>query len=142
MTFKHLSENLHEQARPWNIRLGIEGFRYADLNRVRRLEAPLSSEREIELATVTMALLGSAEKGDAAAQHQLAVVLEWTRALAFHPALSARRHGFSAFHLPHKTDYAELVPRVRPDPALPELFRGPSETRRLRDGFDLTDARN
>src|SRR5262245_41182901 len=39
MTFQHLTENLHERARPWNMRLGVEGFRYADLNRVRRLEA-------------------------------------------------------------------------------------------------------
>ena len=39
MTFKHLSENLKQQARGWNIALGVSGFRYADLNRVRRLEA-------------------------------------------------------------------------------------------------------
>src|SRR5258706_72940 len=39
MTFKHLTENPREQARAWNIPLGVPGFRYADLNRVRRLEA-------------------------------------------------------------------------------------------------------
>src|SRR6266581_344861 len=39
MTFKHLSENPRQQARAWNIALGVPGFRYADLNRVRRLEA-------------------------------------------------------------------------------------------------------
>jgi NADPH-dependent glutamate synthase beta subunit-like oxidoreductase/NAD(P)H-flavin reductase len=255
MTFKHLSQNLHEQARPWNIRLGVEGFRYADLNRVRRLEAldqtflawlrdthpalgarfgawrdkgslskleesqllietapllanfvarlfrieaehdalnarvradqvifqwrkkvverrilkdaqaasvtaasdpaalelhyreavaalmpelPLSGDPELELATATMALL----EGDAADAQALEVVLDWTRALAFHPALAPRRRAFTAFHVPHKTDYAELVPRVRPRPDLPEYFEGPPETRRLRDGFDLTDTRN
>ena len=39
MTFKHLTENPRDQARAWNIQLGVSGFRYADLNRVRRLEA-------------------------------------------------------------------------------------------------------
>jgi hypothetical protein len=39
MTFKHLSENPRQQARAWNIALGVPGFRYADLNRVRRLES-------------------------------------------------------------------------------------------------------
>ncbi len=39
MTFQHLSENPRDKARAWNIPLGVPGFRYADLNRVRRLEA-------------------------------------------------------------------------------------------------------
>src|SRR3989442_14066189 len=39
MTFKPLSETPRQQARAWNIALGVPGFRYADLNRVRRLEA-------------------------------------------------------------------------------------------------------
>ena len=39
MTFQHLSENPRQRARGWNIPLGVPGFRYADLNRVRRLEA-------------------------------------------------------------------------------------------------------
>ena len=39
MTFKHLSENPRDKARAWNIPLGVAGFRYADLNRVRRLES-------------------------------------------------------------------------------------------------------
>ena len=43
--------------------------------------------------------------------------------------------------MPHKTDYDELVPRVRPRSELPEFFMGPHETRRHRDGFDLTDPR-
>jgi hypothetical protein len=64
----------------------------------------------------------------------MAAVLAWTRALAFHPALAPRRRGFASFHVPHKTNYAELVPRVRPRPELPEYFVGPPETRRYRDG--------
>src|SRR2546427_4041374 len=39
MPLKHLSETPRQQARAWNIPLGVPGFRYADLNRVRRLEA-------------------------------------------------------------------------------------------------------
>jgi NADPH-dependent glutamate synthase beta subunit-like oxidoreductase/NAD(P)H-flavin reductase len=41
----------------------------------------------------------------------------------------------------HNVDYADLVPIVRNDPALPNLFEGPSDTRRERPGFDLTDRR-
>jgi hypothetical protein len=39
MTFQHLADNPRDKARTWNIALGVPGFRYADLNRVRRLEA-------------------------------------------------------------------------------------------------------
>src|SRR5947208_4382 len=173
MTFKHLSENPRQQARAWNIALGVPGFRYADLNRVRRLEAldrafleslrgedtglgsafgevgaarmpdaALSADPERELAEVTMALLEAPASGRGGTEEPMAAVLAWTRALAFHPALAPRRRGFASFHVPHKTDYAELVPRVRPRPDLPEYFAGPPETRRYRDGFDLTDPRN
>src|SRR5262249_38053596 len=39
MALKHLPENPREQSRAWNLQLGVAGFKYADLNRVRRVEA-------------------------------------------------------------------------------------------------------
>ena len=72
---------------------------------------------------------------------RLAAVEAWVRALAFHPTLAERRRQFSCFRVPQKVDYDDLVPRVRPRADLPELFMGPPETRRHRDGFDLTDRR-
>ncbi len=39
MALKHLAENPRQQARGWNLQLGVPGFKYADLNRVRRLVA-------------------------------------------------------------------------------------------------------
>src|SRR3989338_5527802 len=39
MALKHLPESARSQARLWNLELGVPGFKYADLNRVRRLEA-------------------------------------------------------------------------------------------------------
>ena len=39
MALKHLPENPRQEARAWNLQLGVPGFKYADLNRVRRLEA-------------------------------------------------------------------------------------------------------
>ena len=39
MALKHLAENPRQQTRGWNLELGVPGFRYADLNRVRRLVA-------------------------------------------------------------------------------------------------------
>ena len=37
MNYLHLPSSLRSKATAWNFPLGIEGFRYADLNRVRRL---------------------------------------------------------------------------------------------------------
>ncbi len=258
MTFQHLPDNPRDKARAWNIPLGVPGFRYADLNRVRRVEAldraflaaldeaepgltaelvayragaslekleeskllmraapvvgrflarlfgveaehealcarvradqvlslwkrtfverrvfkeaptaedlervdvavlesdyravvdavqpdaALTADPERELAELTIALQEAIARKRAGAEEQLATVLAWTRALAFHPALAPRRRRFASFHVPHKTDYAELVPRIRPRPEMPEYFVGPPETRRYRDGFDLTDPR-
>src|SRR5512144_2427512 len=39
MALTHLPENPRQEARGWNLQLGIPGFKYADLNRVRRVEA-------------------------------------------------------------------------------------------------------
>jgi len=259
MTFQHLSENPRDKARGWNIPLGVPGFRYADLNRVRRLEAldsafqaalraddpaladalsayrggaplekleeakllmaagphlgrfvarlfhveaehetlcarvkadqllsqwkktfverrvfkdapsaaeidamdpdvlesayravvdtlqpdaSLSADPERELAEVTAAVQRAVGEKQEGADEQLATVSSWIRALAFHPALARRRQRIASFHVPHKTEYTDLVPRVHPRPDLPEYFQGPAESRRYRDGFDLTDPRN
>jgi NADPH-dependent glutamate synthase beta subunit-like oxidoreductase/NAD(P)H-flavin reductase len=266
MALRHLPENPRQQARAWNLQLGVPGFKYADLNRVRRLEAldrafinglrqkdaeladdliryrdsggtdrnrlqesellvkvaphvgsfiarlfhiqdeydllcdriradqvvfkwkrnfveryvrkdpprddeleemdpvelefayrevvdellpeaSLTSDPERELAVVCTALQEAAEDADAAeepraaSEAKLAAVRAWARALAFHPALAQRRKQIASFHVVHKTDYNELVARIRPRAELPEYFMGPPETRRHRDGFDLTDSR-
>ena len=39
MSYLHLPSSSRSTATAWNFPLGIEGFRYADLNRVRRLMA-------------------------------------------------------------------------------------------------------
>ena len=265
MALKHLPENPRQQARAWNLQLGVPGFKYADLNRVRRLEAldraflddlretdpelaaelikyrdakgtdrdklaestllikvaplvgrfiarlfriesecgalcdklradqavfrwkrnfverqvlkappsmeemavmdpvelefayrevvddvspdaALTSDPERELAVITLLLQEQSESGASEtvrveANSRLQIVEAWTKALAFHPALSQRRRQLVSFRIPHKTDYNELVPRIRPKADLPELFMGPPDTRRHRDGFDLTDLR-
>jgi hypothetical protein len=64
--------------------------------------------------------------------------------LGLRPCLSRARQPsrqITSLHVVHKTDYHELVPRIRPRPDLPEYFMGPPDTRRHRDGFDLTDSR-
>ncbi len=265
MALKHLPDNQRQEARAWNLQLGVPGFKYADLNRVRRLEAldkaflstlheadqvlarellryrndrgagfdrlqesellirvaqhvaafvarlfrieeeyaalcarvradqivfewkrqfverrifknppsaeavaqmnpvelevayrgvvdalmpdaALTADPERELAVVTTTLqtiidTSREAAARAAAQTQLAAVEAWVQALGFHPALAQRRRQFTCFDVPHKVDHDDLVPRIRPRPDLPELFMGPPETRRHRDGFDLTDPR-
>jgi hypothetical protein len=41
MALKQLPENTREEARAWNLQLGVPGFRCADLDRVRRIERRL-----------------------------------------------------------------------------------------------------
>ncbi|MBI4515465.1 MAG: FAD-dependent oxidoreductase [Deltaproteobacteria bacterium] len=57
MALKHLPENPRGEARAWNLQLGVAGFKYADLNRVRRLEALdqafLAALRELDPALAT-----------------------------------------------------------------------------------------
>jgi NADPH-dependent glutamate synthase beta subunit-like oxidoreductase/NAD(P)H-flavin reductase len=50
MNYLHLPSSLRSAATAWNFPLGIEGFRYADLNRVRRLMSLFEAFRE-ELRT-------------------------------------------------------------------------------------------
>jgi NADPH-dependent glutamate synthase beta subunit-like oxidoreductase/NAD(P)H-flavin reductase len=121
-------------------------FAYREVVDALMLDAALTADPERELAVVTTTLqstIGSARDAAAraAAQAQLAGVEAWVRVLAFHPALAQRRRQFTCFHVPHKVDYDELVPRLRPRAELPEFFMGPPDTRRHRDGFDLTDTR-
>ena len=49
--------------------------------------------------------------------------------------------GWPSFHLPESIDYSRLVATERPNPALPQERVGPSDRRRRRDGFGLTDSR-
>ncbi|HWC75865.1 MAG TPA: FAD-dependent oxidoreductase, partial [Blastocatellia bacterium] len=121
-------------------------FAYREVVDDLNLHSSLVSDPERELAVVCTSLQERVETaGDAAAKDlatsQLASVEAWAAALAFHPALAGRRRQITSFHMPHKTDYEELVPRIRPRADLPEYFMGPPETRRHRDGFDLTDGR-
>jgi NADPH-dependent glutamate synthase beta subunit-like oxidoreductase/NAD(P)H-flavin reductase len=73
------------------------------------------------------------------AAHALSAIEAW---------LSARRkdhhdgaHVWSSLREPKKVDHHNLVQIRRPDPKLPELFVGPEEHRRAREGFTLTDRR-
>jgi len=56
MALEHLPENPRQEARAWNLQLGLPGFKYADLNRVRRLEAlDRAFISELESADATLA---------------------------------------------------------------------------------------
>ena len=46
MNYLHLPSSSRDTATAWNFPLGIEGFRYADLNRVRRLMALYQAFRD------------------------------------------------------------------------------------------------
>lgn len=57
------------------------------------------------------------------------------------PDERAEMKHWPSFRVPHTFDFQHLVELVRPNPELPELFIGPAELRRPRDGFKLTDSR-
>ena len=50
-------------------------------------------------------------------------------------------HTWPSLHQPKNLDYQHLVELRRPEAKLPELFIGPADERRERDGFALTDRR-
>jgi NADPH-dependent glutamate synthase beta subunit-like oxidoreductase len=111
-----------------------------------RVDPADPSDPERELAVVTVTLQGLMERAPdpsarATARDRLATVEAWVTALAFHPGLATRRAQYSCFRVPRKVDHEALVPHRRPRPDLPELFMGLPDTRRHRDGFDLTDPR-
>ncbi len=100
-------------------------------------------EREMAEVVARLQITGSKKENDPKAawrEQSLQIVADWMRALAFHPSLKARRLAFSSFVIPEKMDFDELVPR-RYMQSLPMVFEGPAETRRHRDGFNLTDPR-
>ena len=65
----------------------------------------------------------------------------WCRVRLEDPRLRREIAQWPSFHLPEPLDYANLVRTERPNPELPEERVGPSDRRRRRDGFGLTDPR-
>jgi NADPH-dependent glutamate synthase beta subunit-like oxidoreductase/NAD(P)H-flavin reductase len=68
----------------------------------------------------------------------LEVIDRWCAVRMHDPAYD---HHWVSLRLPKTLDYQHLVHLRRPDEALRELFVGPRETLRARDGFALTDGR-
>ncbi|MBI3653196.1 MAG: FAD-dependent oxidoreductase [Acidobacteria bacterium] len=121
-------------------------FAFREIVHQLRLDVSLTADPERELAvahTLLQEQVKSADTPEAQAlvQTRLTQVEAWIQALAFHPSLAERRKQIVSFRTPHKVNYTELVSRIRPRPDLPEYFMGPPESRRHRDGFNLTDAR-
>lgn len=65
----------------------------------------------------------------------------WLAARLQDPEDAARFKSWPSFKVPHTFDFEHLCHLVRPDPNLPEMFVGPANERRARDGFKLTDPR-
>ncbi len=124
-----------EEMKTWD--LDEREIRYREL--ASRILGPtsmlLADDPERELAEVGLRVLDSKNDDD------LKTVEDWTKALAFHPAMHERSKHFSSFWLPEKLEFDHLVPGDRPDPAMPEKIMGKREHRRHRDGFKLTDNR-
>jgi NADPH-dependent glutamate synthase beta subunit-like oxidoreductase/NAD(P)H-flavin reductase len=68
----------------------------------------------------------------------LEVIDRWCSVRMYDPAYD---HHWVSLRLPKPLDYQHLVHLRRPDEKLRELFVGPAESLRARDGFGLTDPR-
>ncbi len=75
------------------------------------------------------------------AQQALAELGDWCVQVHANHERRKKVEGWVSFIRPETLDYEHLVEITRPDPELPEAIMGPPEHRRLRDGFQLTDAR-
>ncbi len=99
----------------------------------------VAGDEELTLAAVIDALLANEKAG--AAQPELDLVERWAAVHRFVPAARAAVAGWVSFHHAHAVDFEDLVPLRRPDAKLANVTEGPSEHRRRRDGFGLTDGR-
>ncbi|HLX60027.1 MAG TPA: FAD-dependent oxidoreductase [Planctomycetota bacterium] len=108
-------------------------------------DGSLATDPEREFAHVALALEKQAERAAAGARAGMSKkfepVVAWGRALSFHPVVKKRARKWVLLVRPEKMDYENLVERKFDSGNNPTLFHGPDETRRNRDGFDLTDKR-
>src|SRR5689334_21271580 len=126
MTFQHLGDNPRQQARGWNIPLGVAGFRYADLNRVRRLEALDQAFLDLlrrEDAGLAVALEAYRAKNDLAPLDESKLLMAAARHLG--------RFVARLFHV--EAEYEALCSRVRGDEVIAAWKRGFVERRVLKD---------
>ena len=98
---------------------------------------PAAAERD---AALRQHLEGLGAGADGIGQ-LLAACDRWARARKAVEQAKPAQHRAPMFRAPEPMDYGKLVELRRPSRELPELFDGPTETRRLRDGFELTDTR-
>src|SRR5450432_4217619 len=108
-----------------------------------------TGDDELTFATVLAVLLTGEGKpgnepgtpdGDALAK-RIDLFERWAAVHRLEPSGRAAVKGWVSFFVPHAVDHHDLVPLRRPDDTLPNVTEGPSEHRRRRDGFGLTDAR-
>lgn len=76
-----------------------------------------------------------------AARNLLKIPEQWVCAHKHRPEAGQVVKNWVSFKFPEKVDAFNRVRTVHPDKDIPELFTGPEETRRRRDGFGLTDPR-
>lgn len=72
---------------------------------------------------------------------QLALLEEWLHATCSSEEGRAATHDWISFKMPHPTDYFRLVPIFEADGDEAKRAEGNPDSRRRRDGFDLTDRR-
>lgn len=74
-------------------------------------------------------------------QQALVLLGDWCVQVNATPARRQRVEGWVSFVRPATLDYEHLVQIERPQTDIPETIVGPTEHRRMRDGFKLTDPR-
>jgi len=81
------------------------------------------------------------EKARDTTRNFLKIAEQWVSVHLHNSEAGAEVKDWVSFRLPEKIDYWRLVKTDHPKKTIPELAVGPEETRRRRNGFDLTDKR-
>ena len=84
---------------------------------------------------------GGPEEDLALVERILSLLEDWCAARLHDPAGRAEVRSWTSYRFPEDLDYEHLVRLERPDPAIPEVLKGPDDRMRRRDGFKLTDPR-
>ena len=127
MALKHLAASPRQEARAWNLQLGVPGFKYSDLNRVRRIEA---------LDRAFLKTLREAEPGlaDDIERHRSSGGEGWTRLAEAELLTRVGPHVgvFIARLFRIEKDYGDLCDRIRADQRLFDWKRNFVERRVLK----------
>ncbi len=123
-----------------------EAFGEEQLSSISRIKSQLQSSPQAAILPLQIGQSDPSESTIEAAQYFLnglkGLIEDWSVAATVSAKGREKTHGWVSFQHAHSLDYQHLVQVKHPQAEMPELFAGPEESLRRRDGFKLTDQRD